>query len=190
MAKGIERILEVNKVLPKDEKIRVISISRGFNDVSKADEKEVYDAIEKAKKENILVITTSMNMNYDFNLLGLNRDRDNNPDELENYSLGSWIDKKYVRGSDAIYVPMDSRTFAGFTSTDDYAYGASGGLSWTCPWLAGMYALCLQVNPDLTPDEFLKLAYDTSANQIDNQNTLELKVIQPSVLIEKVRSMK
>lgn len=193
MAKGIERVLEINKSLSEKDKIRVISISRGFADLSKEDEKMVYDAIEQAKKENVLVITTSMNMNYDIQLSGLNRSQMGDGDDINTYRLGSWLDPSYVQDDNTIFVPMDSRTFAGLTSNDDYCYGSRGGYSWTCPWLAGMYALCLQINPDVTPDLFLSLASETSTELLDENDStkiLKLNVVNPEALIEKVKAMK
>ncbi|MEG0468822.1 MAG: S8 family serine peptidase, partial [Longicatena sp.] len=193
MAKGIERVLEINKVLSEKDKIRVISISRGFSDLEKEDEKMVYDAIEKAKKENVLVITTSMEMNYGIGLFGLNRLPMGDGDDINTYSLGFRSNPNYISSYNAIYVPMDSRAYAGYTSNDDYTYGAVGGLSWTCPWLAGMYALCLQVNPNLTPDTFLSLANKTStelSDENDSTKILKLNVVNPEALIEKVKAMK
>jgi hypothetical protein len=35
------------------------------------------------------------------------------------------------------------------------------GTSWTMPYLAGVYALAVQVNPDITPDRFRQTALRT-----------------------------
>jgi hypothetical protein len=49
---------------------------------------------------------------------------------------------------------MDSRAVASPTGTDDYVFYSSGGWSWSVPWIAGLYALGCQVQPDLTPETF------------------------------------
>jgi hypothetical protein len=36
-----------------------------------------------------------------------------------------------------------------------------GGWSWSNPYIAGVYALAAQVNPDITPEEFWSTALDT-----------------------------
>ena len=56
---------------------------------------------------------------------------------------------------------MDSRTTASPTGIDDYVFYRAGGWSWSIPYIAGVYALVAQVNPDITPDEFWHLAMET-----------------------------
>ena len=59
----IDRIIEVNKTLPADDKIRVIAIARGYAPTGEEKEDErlqvLLDAIERAKKEGMFVLTTS-----------------------------------------------------------------------------------------------------------------------------------
>lgn len=57
---------------------------------------------------------------------------------------------------------MDYRCIASPTGSSDYAVYPQGGLSWVMPYLAGTYALACQVKPDITPDEFWKVALETS----------------------------
>ena len=47
---------------------------------------------------------------------------------------------------------MDSRCTASPTGINDYVYYREGGMSWTVPYLAGLYALACQVNPDIILD--------------------------------------
>ena len=35
-------------------------------------------------------------------------------------------------------------------------------MSWGVPWFAGFYALCCQVNPDITPQEFISVVKNTA----------------------------
>ena len=60
------------------------------------------------------------------------------------------------------FVPMGSRTYASFTGEDQYEINHEGGLSWAVPWLAGLYALCCQVKPEITPQEFIDTVKATS----------------------------
>jgi hypothetical protein len=60
-----------------------------------------------------------------------------------------------------LLVPMDSRTTASPTGRHDYVFYRSGGLSWSVPYLAGLYALACQVKPDVTAEEFLTAASRT-----------------------------
>jgi hypothetical protein len=49
---------------------------------------------------------------------------------------------------------MQARTTATPTGKEDYVFDVPGGMSWTVPYLAGMYALAAQVRPDITPEVF------------------------------------
>ena len=53
----IKRVLEINKHLQDKDKIRIISISMGFQDNMKG-YNEIYNAIEEAKKSNVFVRKT------------------------------------------------------------------------------------------------------------------------------------
>lgn len=193
MADSILRILEINKQLPQEDKIKVISISRGFDHTAK-DGKKVLKAIEEAKKEGMFVITTSNEETYGFNLMGLGREMADSPDDLNSYKAGIfWADNFYNDGfllENTLLVPMDARTYASFTSPKDYAFEASGGLSWSVPWLAGMYALCLQKVPNLTPEKFIKTAFETGDTiSFDyNEKSYQLAtVINPEKLLQSIQ---
>lgn len=193
MAETILRVLEINRHLPERKKIRVLSISKGF-DPSEKGYQEVYDAVEQAKVEGLFVITPSSEQNYPFILMGLDREREQDPEDSRSYRPGLFFAdnffsetyRAFFSRQTMIYVPMDDRTYASFTGPEDYAYDRGGGLSWACPWLAGMYALCLQVDPDLTPERFIEIAKKTGdTNEITHQGkTYSLgKIISPEKLI-------
>jgi hypothetical protein len=57
--------------------------------------------------------------------------------------------------------PMDARCTASPTGPHDYVFYPGGGMSWTAPYQAGLYALACQVKPAVTPGEFLETAYRT-----------------------------
>lgn len=60
-----------------------------------------------------------------------------------------------------INIPMDRRTTASPTGNDSYVHYKNGGSSWEVPYVAGVYALAKQVDPDITPEEFVQIAQDT-----------------------------
>ena len=198
MAEGIERVLEINKALPEDEKISVISISMG-HEKGMNGYKKVYEAIERAKEAGIFVITTSTARNYDFNLWGLGRLLHDDPESADSYGPGIFWEDYYTSNlelenkafQNMLMVPMDSRTYASFTETDSYAFSRSGGLSWSVPWLAGMYALCVQVNPDITPEEFIESALNTGSTvpyEYEGKTYQFGNIINPQKLIETVKN--
>lgn len=167
MAESIRRVLEINECLTENNKIRVISISAGFSENEKGYE-SVIEAIEEAKEAGIFVITCSTEVNYGFSIFGLGRDIYENPDMVESYVPGmlqqDWMEQNGSNAIDTVHtlmVPMDSRTYAFCTGTEAYTFQRQGGKSLTVPWLAGVYALCLQVKPDMTETEFIEAAFQT-----------------------------
>jgi len=192
MADCILRVLDINRFLTKNEKIRVISISKGYTPQDKG-YAELKSAIEKADKENVFVITTSTKGYYDFTLLGLNRDYAANPDDVRSYGIPGWIVEAFPVDSDTvsdrILVPMGSRTYAGWTGTDDYELGYNAGMSWAVPWCAGFYALCCQVKPDITPGEFIDAMKSTGVTtdiEHDGQTYQFGKIVNPAGVIDEL----
>jgi hypothetical protein len=162
-AKDIQRVIEINKSLPADRKIRAISLQFGWRSESKGYQ-EITTAVEQAKAAGIFVISTYMLDTYGFQFNGLGRDPLAGPDEFKSYQPGLLWSKDFYAGQALqrqLLIPMDARTTASPTGTEDYAHYVSGGLSWAVPYLAGMYALAIQVKPDVTPEEFWKLALET-----------------------------
>lgn len=192
MADGINRVLEINKHLPESEKIKVISISKGF-DYDVKGSAEVYNAIERAKQAGVFVITTSTSKNFNFNLMGLGRNQTANPNDINSYRPGLFWEDVFNSGKftldNLLLVPMDARTCAFNTGKNDYVFSSNGGLSWTCPWLAGLYALCVQVNPHLTPDEFINIAFETGDEVIIYHESRQYSLktlINPEKLIRAI----
>jgi len=51
------------------------------------------------------------------------------------------------------------------TTEHDYLYCGQATYSWAIPKLTGFFALALQIQPDLTYDEFIELAISTKIEQ-------------------------
>ncbi|MEW6404000.1 MAG: S8/S53 family peptidase [Chloroflexota bacterium] len=190
-ALGIRRILEINRQLPEDQKIRVISISAGWDPDSEAQE-----AAEEARDSGIFVIYSSLSETYGLDFLGLGRDSRSDPNEFLSYEPGLfWQDRFYERGFPTtrafLLVPMDSRTTASPTGTEDYVFYRSGGLSWSIPYVAGMYALAVQVKPDISPEEFWETALATGQTiqiQHDGRDYEFGVILDPQALIEALQA--
>ena len=52
-------------------------------------------------------------------------------------------------------IPSDYRSMSSNTGPEEYMYNGKGGMSWSVPYLAGLFALALQINPGLTQRSFL-----------------------------------
>jgi hypothetical protein len=90
-------------------------------------------------------------------------------------------------------VPMDGRTVASQMGRDEYTHYDNSGWSWSVPWIAGLYALACQVQPEITPERFWSVALTTG-------RTIELEhdgakipfgtLADPNRLIETLEGMK
>ena len=72
-----------------------------------------------------------------------------------------------------------------YETSNDYVYGGVGSNSMSIPVLSGLFTLCLQVNKNLTYDEFVELANKTRIEKNDG-----IKVINPIGIIEEVKHTK
>lgn len=201
LAKSIERILEVNETLPEGRKIRVISISVGW-DESRKGYKEVAAAVEEAKKQGIFVVSSSLFETYGYFFHGLGKNPINDPNKASSYEPGSWWAKSFYNlgldrvkeinnVDDMLLVPMDSRTTASPTGKDDYVFYRQGGWSWSIPYIAGIYALACQVKPDVNPDIFWTEALRTGKTITIEKNNAKYefgKIVSPQDLIYILRN--
>jgi len=192
LAKSIRRIIEINKTLPSDRKIRVLSIAFGWM----SDEKgyaEITAAVNAAKTDGVFVVSSSLDQTYELYFQGLGRDPLNDPNQFGSYVPGMWWAKDFYNDmplGQTLLVPMDSRTTASPTGTEDYVFYREGGWSWSIPYLAGMYALAVQVKPDITPEEFWDTALKTGKTiqlQRDGKEYEFGVILDPQALIGAIK---
>jgi hypothetical protein len=166
LAKSIERLLDVNTGLPSDRKIRVISISVGWSPGQKGYD-EAMAAVERAKRENVFIVSTAIERTHQLAFHGLGRDALAEPNDASSFGPGSWWANLFWSGQrrfgvrEKLLVPMDSRCLASPTGPRDYVQYYSAGWSWSVPWIAGLYALACEAKPDLTPEVFWREALRT-----------------------------
>jgi len=194
LARSIQRILEVNGQLPPDRKIRVISMQIGWGeDVTGYDELEA--AVEEAKRAGMLVVCSSIERIHGLKFHALGRSPLSDPDAFESYEPGMFWARGFYAGewrpSDRLLIPMDSRTTASPSGISEYVFYRQGGWSWSIPYIAGLYALAAQVDPEITPELFWSLAMETG-------RTIELEhngeaiplgpIVDPVALIGRIQA--
>lgn len=177
---ALDQIIEHNKNKPLDEKIRVVSVSKGFD----PDEDNLSmwrEKIEEAEENGIIVVHCSDEGNKGFFGIGckLYEDRDN----PENYDICYFANNNsFLKSKDFLYVPIDNRTTADYKGENDYTFWSSGGLSWGAPYLAGVIALGYQVNPNLPQEEVYQYLRETGVPFNDNGGC----IINPKAFIQKI----
>lgn len=156
---ALDQIIEHNKNKPLNERIRIVSVSKGFS----SDEDNLSgwkEKIKEAEESGIIVVHCSDEGNKGFFGIGckLYEDRDN----PLNYDICYFSDSKsFLKSKNLLYVPIDNRTTADFKGENDYTFWAQGGLSWGAPYLAGVIALGFQVNPNLEQEEIYQYLRET-----------------------------
>jgi hypothetical protein len=186
-ARAIRRILEINKDLPEQNKIRVISLAIGWGPDSKGYD-EITAATNEAKAAGMLVICSSVEQVHGLAFNGLGRAPLADPDKFASYEPGLFWAKSFGQPlGTRLYVPMDSRTTASPGGNDEYVFYREGGWSWSIPYIAGVYALAAQVDPTITPDRFWELALQTGRTielQRDGKTVPLGPILDPVALID------
>lgn len=195
VAKSIDRLLEVNTALPKERKIRVISISVGWSPKQKGYQ-ETMRAVRRATDQGVFVISTALQQTHGLAFHGLGRAPASDPDAPGSYGPGLWWADHFWAASGnftpgkMLLVPMDSRCMASPTGNRDYVYYSEGGWSWCVPWIAGLYTLACQVDPGITPEKFWQTALQTGQTvrlQNDGKAVPFGTIADPVALIETLQ---
>lgn len=198
LAGNIDRILEINEGLPNANKIRVISISIGWSKDQKG-YKEITEAVNRAKEAGIFVVSSSLEQTFGYSFHGLGKYPMSDADNFESYKPGSWwednAEEIFMQSSGKykhiLLAPMDFRCTAAPNGVNDYVVYSSGGWSWTIPYIAGVYALACQADPDITYDEFWSIALETGKSITvkgsgEQEYTME-RIINPEGIIDGVK---
>lgn len=189
VAEAIHEFLDLNKTLPKENRIRVISISWGMDTDDTVDGyAALHAAYQKAKEEGVFIINTSIFTREDMAYFGLEKIPLSDPDDYNSYTVNKYSSENTTY---KISGPMDFMCVAAPNGIDDYVVYRNGGLSWTTPYIAGLYALTCQVDPDVTPEEFWKYAAETgrSSHGTYQGNTYQANyIVDPVAIIDHVKN--
>ncbi|MCQ2599454.1 MAG: S8 family serine peptidase [Alphaproteobacteria bacterium] len=120
---AIRRVLEINKTLPENRKIRFLSCSWGQENDQFAE--ETYKLFAECEREGIMVIGGALVRNNGVKYIR--------------------CDKRFaIKAIDAIGIPTNGKTTPFYRG--GYYYTRNGGASSTFPYLAGVYACACQGN--------------------------------------------
>lgn len=188
-AAALRRVAEINTQLPPEQKIRVVSISRGFSE-NDLGAKEFEEAKQVLENDGVAVFTTN-----DVFTLSRNHSLDS-ADDAKNYCRTAyWFGAEDMGFLSAdmqnVIVPTDFRVLASPTGNNDYVHYANGGLSWAVPYVAGLYALGVQVYPQLTKEIFVKAVHDTATrrNCEYKGKKFSQSLVNPTALINYLKEL-
>ena len=182
-AKSLKNIIEDNKNVPQNEKVRVVSCSIGYMlDKPEPGLDEWVDTLGKAKEAGIFVIDTEGDqIGIPFGCGG----SPGNKDDFESYL--PWLEKGSEEQNEErkkeIIIPSDYRTMASSCNKEgQYMYNGKGGASWSVPYLAGLFALILQVNPNIKREEIAEIINESAV-----VNKKGLRIVNPKGIIDLTR---
>ena len=189
MTDMLRRVAQINAQLAPEEKIRVVSISRGFDETDLG-ASELLEAKNALEKDGVAVFATN-------NVFTLSRDHSlKHPEKVSNYCRPAyWFNKKMVSSLSPdmkeVVVPTDFRVIASETGTGHYVHYANGGLSWAVPYVAGLYALGVQVYPQLTKEIFVKAVHETATVRDCEYEgeKFSMSLVNPANLINYLKSL-
>jgi len=150
-------------------------------------------AIEKASKQGVFVVSSSIDRTHNLRFNGLGKECLTNPNDVNSYFLGSWWSSSFYKNpskfnmDSTLMIPMDSRCTASQSGINSYVFYKDGGWSWSIPYIAGLYALACQVKPSVTPQEFWYKALETGdLIEIERNNKKYKfgKIVNPVKLME------
>ncbi len=149
----LRKIFELNKTLPPEERIRVVSISTGM--FSRQPHYEEWKAaLAEADSLGILVVTCDPEFLH-FSIASCAPGK--SPDDPSSY--GPSI---YSGVTDVLSVPGANRTLASYRGDSVYTFDRDGGQSWGAPYIAGLAALGFQVAPGIAPRRLVDLMIKTT----------------------------
>ena len=223
-AQALKDIIEDNKNVPQNEKVRVVSCSIDYMlEKPEPGLDEWIDALKKAKELGIFVVDVGGNQidisfsgggspenknDFENYLSWLREDEGNEElnknisegnieeilkklrevkkDDLANISdidLRKKIEALLDKRKKEIVVPSDYRTMASsWNKEGQYMYNGRGGISWSVPYLAGLFALVLQINPNIKREEIAEII-----NKSATINKKGLRIVNPKGIIELVK---
>lgn len=103
-----------------------------------------------------------------------------NKDNTTSYYYSKWQEEDKESYKSLIAVPVPKLIPLSYT-TNGYRIGGNSSYSWAIPRLSGIYALCLQINPELTIEQCAQLAQETKIVTEDG-----ISIINPKGMIEKL----
>ena len=181
---SLEKIYEMNKELPDNKKIRVVSISWPLY------WKNIEETAQKLRSSWVRVLDSS---EFFKNFWYLNKeDPAWDPDNFDNYKHWLWK-------PESLYVNSWNRTIADPMNETAYRHDPKASASRAIPVVAWYYALACQADPKMTPEKFIKLAKETAYQretvvweiEKDYAGTpINIKIIDINKLINKINKEK
>ncbi len=191
MINTLSSIIEKNKILPENQRIRVVSISGPIYG-----EQEEAQALVKELTDSGVWVLSSEEFWNDFGYLE-KKDPMGDVNDFNNYQINH--PNNYDSPEQGLYVSSGNRTVPDPTDKTSYRHDSRASASWAIPVVAGYYALACQADPSMTPEKFKQLAAETARVQESTtwknrhdpfegrtEETVLIKIIDINALLERI----
>ncbi len=191
---NLKAILEKNKTLPDDKKIRVVSMSFPFE----GDAAKALPIVKELEAQGVWCLSSEQFWEKGFAYCE-KIDPNGDPNDFNNYqiALGGGAD-------DLLYVNSGDRTLPDPSDENAFRHDSPASASWAIPVVASYYVLACQADSSMTPERFMKLArstartiestepvYDRKWNKIGRtKETKPIKMIDIKALIKAIEAEK
>ena len=184
-AEALYWIIEQNEQLPKEKKIRVVSVSAAPSGPGSPFDKhnKMWDrACKDAEDAGILVLDCTSHRGF----IGACWYDATDPENVTKCTPGFRGRGGWSR-SGCILVPTSPRTTAEEYDKGEFAYQycGRGGLSWAIPYCAGVFALGWQVDPELSSGQMRDLLFKSAYIRDGG-----MRIINPEGFIQLVKRQK
>jgi len=197
-ADALDWVVERNKTLPENEKIKIACISPNPKDMLPwINVVDYLKSFQRAEEAGILLLDCTNEHGVIFGACKYNYE---NPEDVTlckpvnpyRIMIASYhydtVQEIFIEEEDEsamLRIPVNYRTLAEEYEEGEfsYQYMGIGDLSWTIPYATGVLAMGWQVKPELKPDEIVKILFDTA--YVDNNGR---QYINPTAFIEYLRN--
>lgn len=167
---SLKKIYDLNN---KGANIRVVNISAILHRQSE----EFEGLVEKLRTQGCYVIDSKV---FGEDFVSINKDFYSGE---YYYNLIIANNEEYMKkAKSCIGVYNNTPLIPLYETENDYVYCGQVSNSWTIPVISGLFALCLQINKDLTYEEFVSIAKETKIESND------ITVINPIGIINKLKN--
>lgn len=196
-AQAIKDVISYNSSLPEKKRIRVLSISSGFQKEDGGD--QFLEAVEEAWDSGLLVFTSTFPYFTDpiIAVYTAALKRGGSRDHIDDYIVPPLLVEyrgqtaevivrtRHQQGDgnviyEPVWVPVEPRLLASQQGPRKYTLYFTGGDSWAPPYLAGVAALILQVNPRLSNKQVVEII---AANTVENSGGLMIVSPEQAVIV-------
>ncbi len=146
---NLKSILEKNKTLPDNQKIRFVSMSMPLYGGEEA--KEV---VKELEAQGVWVYYSGCPEDENRGYLS-KKDPNGDPNDFDNYEI-------YGGRGGQLFVNSGDRTVPDPSSPSAYRHDSMASQSWSIPVIAGYYTLACQADPSMTKEKFMRLAEETA----------------------------